>query len=295
MNRNLNQKSKITAFIIEDDDIYMINKVIYDLLHKKEEKITLVVPSEFKKIIIKLFKDREFPIELYEVKDEEEIFYSEVSPYYEVIYFNLIQDKAKFMNWIEDKNATIISNSEYGLDESFIKKQYFGTGNYEAINPNKNMIEYMKKWRGKRRIYNKQITEWIIDTIRIAKTEIHMGCPWLNETFDRFKNELENALKRGVKIRIYYGIGEKDDRREKTEEQILKLKMAFIGKGDFSVKKVNSHIKDCLIDYWYMNGSNNFGSNAMNYEEAPKEGALVLTVDELEFNDIIEEFNREGQ
>lgn len=136
---------------------------------------------------------------------------------------------------------------------------------------------HSKKWREKIFLNGNEIIEWIKETIDIAEDRIYLECPWFNEEAfdDDFIEKIENAVLRGVDVRIKYGINlEKDSRSKKTLYLIGKIRS--LGKYDnLKLIESNSHVKTVFIDNLYLSGSLNFGSNNMKDINAPKEKANI--------------------
>lgn len=104
-------------------------------------------------------------------------------------------------------------------------------------------------------IRNEQIHKMLIKAITTAQKEIDIWSPWI--TFhvvdEKFQNYLQDALDRGVAVRIRYGIGnvdskdESDSRSQKTESVANALRKKFREK-DFKMKRVNDHSKLFMCD-----------------------------------------------
>jgi hypothetical protein len=116
---------------------------------------------------------------------------------------------------------------------------------------------------------DEDIRDLFINTFKIAKKEIDIICPWINQTVvnDRLLALIKEALERGVKIKIVYGMG--DDQRSRTSEQTVEMmKRIFCEYAErILFYKGNTHVKMLLCDDKYsLVGSYNFLSFAGNYE-----------------------------
>ncbi|MEZ4774840.1 MAG: phospholipase D-like domain-containing protein [Bacteroidia bacterium] len=75
--------------------------------------------------------------------------------------------------------------------------------------------------KGYRELVNFEIREAVLNAIRNAKKAILIESPWIRKATERLFPDLEQALERGVKVCILYGI---DGRNDHHEEVILKLR-----------------------------------------------------------------------
>gem|GEM_PF-4671515 len=118
---------------------------------------------------------------------------------------------------------------------------------------------------------NEKIREMFLATFSIAEDEIDIISPWINGWVvnDNLKSLMSNALERGVRIRIKYGIGDGEDRRSQTsEDTVEELRKRFSHYKDrLLIRNANTHEKLLLCDDKYMMfGSYNFLSFAGDYE-----------------------------
>lgn len=116
-----------------------------------------------------------------------------------------------------------------------------------------------------KQLKNKEIRKKFIETFSIAESEIDIICPWISywvlDDLELLKG-IEGAIKRGVIIKILYGIRESqggsrfsnDERQIETIENAKRLseKFASIGPGKLIVKQGNTHQKILLCDEKYM-------------------------------------------
>lgn len=121
-------------------------------------------------------------------------------------------------------------------------------------------------------LMNKELKPIFLNTFLVAEKEIDIICPWINGLVvnEKLINLLKQALSRGVRIKITYGIGnDGDDARQKTSEKTVDmLKKRFSWSPLLFFNKGNTHIK-CLIcdDKYMMCGSYNFLSFAADYDD----------------------------
>lgn len=130
-------------------------------------------------------------------------------------------------------------------------------------------------------LVNEQIRNKFLETFFIAEDEIDIISPWIsNNVVDKKLIELmESALKRGVKIKILYGIGN-DDRSKKTDIMAEQLIQCF-SKYDklFTMKKTNTHYKLLICDDKFaISGSYNLLSfrGDYDYNDNRSEGAEYI-------------------
>lgn len=140
-------------------------------------------------------------------------------------------------------------------------------------------------------IANREIREYFFDSFEEAKLSLCIASPWMNNYVvnEELIKKMENALNRGVNIRIRYGIVENsynsqnNSRGENSEKVADKLINRFKGYGSkFKMQKVNSHYKLLICDKsYYIEGSYNFLSFAGEYNDKTKdnreEGATYCT------------------
>ncbi|MDP3385952.1 MAG: phospholipase D-like domain-containing protein [Eubacteriales bacterium] len=132
----------------------------------------------------------------------------------------------------------------------------------------------------KQLLQDDDIRKMFIDTFMIAEKEIDIVCPWINQNVvnDKLISLMDEALCRGVKIKIMYGIGDGEDERSSTSEETVEmLKRRFEIDGEnLSFKRGNTHVKLLLCDdkYWML-GSYNFLSFAGDYKGNDLRGEAV--------------------
>ncbi len=94
---------------------------------------------------------------------------------------------------------------------------------------------------------------------------------------------IEKSLKKGVKIKIKYGIGKdnSDNRNKSTNETVKELKDIFHGSQyDLKFKKVNTHSKILICDNKFaIIGSFNFLSFDGAYEKDNRDEISAIVTD----------------
>ncbi|MDF2721563.1 MAG: hypothetical protein K0Q59_1238 [Paenibacillus sp.] len=129
-------------------------------------------------------------------------------------------------------------------------------------------------------VYNEEIRRLMIEAIETSKHELNIISAWMNNHVvdAAMVQRFEAALKRGVTIKILYGIDDhsnghakqrQSDRGQRTEKVAEMLREKFQRYGyKFRMKRVNTHMKIMLSDdTFYLIGSYNFLSFSGDYEE----------------------------
>lgn len=128
-------------------------------------------------------------------------------------------------------------------------------------------------------VENQQMKDLFYRAFDEAHSDICIVSPWLGNWLLRdknLKNKIEAALKRGVDIKIVYGIGMdkgmRDDRAVTSEKVAKDLKNRWLKKGYPGKVKLhvsNTHFKLLMCDETYLViGSYNFLSNQGKFGEA---------------------------
>lgn len=131
---------------------------------------------------------------------------------------------------------------------------------------------------------NEEIREVFINTFFTADSEIDIISPWMSGAVvdEELLILMENALQRGVKIKIIYGIGSGEDERGQKSEKVAELLNSRLGHyGElFKIQRSNTHYKLLLCDDKYaVSGSYNFLSFRGDYRGSDRrmEGADFIT------------------
>jgi uncharacterized protein (DUF697 family)/nucleoid DNA-binding protein len=129
-------------------------------------------------------------------------------------------------------------------------------------------IDAMNVSETNRIIYNQEIRQFLEKSLRSAKKEIDIISPWANfYVMNSLKTDFQSAIKRGVTIKIVYGIGafnsdnksNGDKRNEKTEKVMNVFYSYFKESNRFKIKRDNTHCKLLICDNsYYIQGSFNF-------------------------------------
>lgn len=127
-------------------------------------------------------------------------------------------------------------------------------------------------------IMNYEIRNRFLNYLQTAEESLYIISPWMNNYIidNTFIKNIEKLLKKGVKVRIIYGISSKDkideDYRNKTTDTIAtKMKKIASPYGDlFKISHGQTHEKLLICDRkYYINGSFNFlsysGENDGNF------------------------------
>lgn len=142
---------------------------------------------------------------------------------------------------------------------------------------------------------NEQIRKMFLKAFVVAEQEIDIISPWMNfgVVNDNFVNLMEEALARGVKIRILYGLrpdsAEYSISRSNRSDQVARfLRDTFKRYGDqLKIQRDNIHYKLVLCDEKFkLEGGYNYLSFIGNYEDenTRKEGSPFGTrVDEIRY------------
>lgn len=130
-------------------------------------------------------------------------------------------------------------------------------------------------------VENQQMKDLFYQAFDEAQSEICLVSPWLGKWLMRdnaLMNKMELALKRGVDVKIVYGIGIKNgyktnDNRSITSEEVARdLKQKWLKKGYPGKVKLhvsNTHFKLLMCDETFLViGSYNFLSNQGKFGEA---------------------------
>lgn len=125
-------------------------------------------------------------------------------------------------------------------------------------------------------LQNQEIKKMFLQTFLIAEKEIDIISPWMNGSVvnKALISLMENALNRGVKIKIIYGLDSDDNEynlsRSARSDQTASLLVNKFSKhkGLFFVNRANIHYKLVLCDEKYkLEGSYNYLSFTGDYED----------------------------
>lgn len=111
-----------------------------------------------------------------------------------------------------------------------------------------------------KQLSNREIKQCFYEMLACAKREIFIVSPWVSEKVtEQVLPILKDAVNRGVKIYIIYGIhsyNSKDIRNETSKQQIQRYQREL---GNYlTVEESNTHAKVCICDDYYLTGSYNF-------------------------------------
>ena len=133
-------------------------------------------------------------------------------------------------------------------------------------------------------IQNHEIRTKFNEALLSAETELDIISPWITSRVvdDMMIDKFHRLLKKGVKIKILYGIGLEqgstskkelnDYRNKKSKEMADKLSNEFKRYKGFSIKRGNTHQKIVLCDdKFYINSSFNYLSFLGEYTESDED------------------------
>lgn len=151
-----------------------------------------------------------------------------------------------------------ISEDTQLLQQAQIVEYRQSLENIEQLEPQNISLQY---------IMNYNIREQFVSYLKNAQKSLYIISPWMNNYIinDEFKQDLENLLKRGVKVRIICGItdhkSEQQDFRDLNTQKIAKelIRIAEPYGDLFRLKFGQTHEKLLVCDdLHYINGSFNF-------------------------------------
>ena len=125
-------------------------------------------------------------------------------------------------------------------------------------------------------LQNEEIKKMFLQTFLIAEKEIDIISPWMNGSVvnKALISLMENALNRGVKIKIIYGLDSDDNeynlsRSARSDQTASLLVKKFSNYKDlFVIRRMNIHYKLVLCDEKYkLEGSYNYLSFSGDYED----------------------------
>jgi len=149
-------------------------------------------------------------------------------------------------------------NKDTSLQLAQIEEYRQSLENIEHLAPKDISIQY---------IMNYKIREQFLEYLKNAEKSLYIISPWMNNYVinSEFKRDLENLLKRGVKIRIICGIADftsdNQDYRDKNTQKIANELIRIAEPYDdlFGLKFGQTHEKLLICDdVHYINGSFNF-------------------------------------
>lgn len=121
----------------------------------------------------------------------------------------------------------------------------------------------------------REIGEYLDLALLEAKTEINIVSPWMyTSVVGSMMDKFDQALKRGVKIRIAYGIegGKQFNSKNDGSNEAIKMFMNHFGKREddlFKLQKINTHAKLLLCDDRFsIIGSHNFLAKKSDFDKA---------------------------
>ena len=150
-------------------------------------------------------------------------------------------------------------------------------------------------------VENEQIRREFDRALVESEVELDIISPWMNSYVVNLdmQRKFEQLLKRGVTIKILYGIGDMspettDKRNKKTLEVARQLQERFVEYSNFKMKCTNTHEKLFICDEkFYVKPSMNILSFSGNYSEPDLWADIWAEVGEVSTNvNLIREYRR---
>ncbi len=96
---------------------------------------------------------------------------------------------------------------------------------------------------------DEEIRQRFDKAVESAQVELDITAMKLNYVADRYIPKFQALLERGVKIKIFYGIGEENaDENRKTNETAERLEEIFRNYPNFKIKRTDTHAKVFICD-----------------------------------------------
>ncbi|GGJ80977.1 hypothetical protein GGR02_003492 [Anoxybacillus voinovskiensis] len=156
-----------------------------------------------------------------------------------------------------------------------IQKQPIQIHSFEPLHDD---LIWYKKIKNKH-LRNSEIRQVFLKAIEETKWELDIISPWMSHRVveEELMDKFEKALKRGVAIKILYGINDSSisnsSRSDQSDEVAEKLLRRYAVYGDrFRIMRKNTHYKLLICDEaFYVQGSYNFLSFKGEYDEYTRE------------------------
>lgn len=121
-------------------------------------------------------------------------------------------------------------------------------------------------------ISNNEIHAKLLTVLREAKEEVDIMSPWINNNIVNsvFEDRLDMLVRKGGKLKVVYGIGNKgDDPKQKRAEKILNRLQQKYGSQYIKYKYFSSHSKLIICDdrYYIITSCNPLSNDGMRWEE----------------------------
>lgn len=204
--------------------------------------------------------------------------------------------QGKDENTTADKELLIIHDDldwvkrEFGIYLSGLSAQYRKDAKHQVDEAVKKFHDNMDKQYTIKPLENEELRDVLLQTFELAQKEICIITPWITRwVVDGFMiDKMRQAIEKGVKIRILYGIGDisstqqkksnynDNDRNIKTENMAQTLQKTFAKYGNrFSMHRSNTHGKLLICDdQFYVIGSFNFLSFDGDYTKDNVRGEI---------------------
>lgn len=160
--------------------------------------------------------------------------------------------------------------------------------NYYTQHEDDNKDKISKLLAVKSTILNKEsMLEYLKKAMKQTVMELDIHSPWIGEDVvdEVFLDQMERLLRKGVKIKILYGIQDDKNTKNKnkhSEKNAEKMKLRFAKYKNFAMCKGNSHAKKLICDdIFAISGSLNW----LSYNgkgERQEEGVLITDKESIE-------------
>lgn len=179
--------------------------------------------------------------------------------------------------------------------------------NNRITNVEKQYEQELGKWirqaeKGRADIFrNEDIRGRFLRLFAEAKTEILIVSPWISrKVMSKLRDQMTATLRRGVKIKILYGIndnahsGSKGDESDLVAKEILEQWFgSFVHSGMLDIRRGNTHEKVvCCDDVICLLGSYNYLSFGGQYDARTRAEVAVLIHEPIAVKKYCDEFRR---
>ena len=107
------------------------------------------------------------------------------------------------------------------------------------------------------------------EAVASAEVELDVTAMKLNRTTEEYIPQFQKLLERGVKIKIFYGIGAEDSEENyQTRATAFKLKKIFRKHPNFKMKRADTHAKIFICDekFWVLSSYNVLSKDGARYK-----------------------------
>ncbi|WP_288322464.1 hypothetical protein [uncultured Selenomonas sp.] len=139
-------------------------------------------------------------------------------------------------------------------------------------------------WSDEPTVYNgRNSTEAFRKIYEDAREYIYLSFPWYNNfCVEQDIALMQAAAKRGVRIFIYYGIGDRDERAKKTERAIARIKETLPADAVHFYRQ-NSHMKIAVCERYVIHGSQNLMTYRYDSNRADQRAEVTVKTTSISF------------